>query len=772
MYKKIERKINYKSLMHDMALVAGSENNIEDFLMRSFNLIGNTLDINRVYYFCYEKDKHEVSNILEWVKGDTTKEQENLQAMSCDDVVWFYNKLVTRKIIKYNDVNRISDNKIRSILIKQQIKSILVVPVYVHNEFRGFVGFDQCNRFREWNEFDEYILYTLSIMCAQCIKEKLYKEAILREHQQLLAMVDNLGGLSYAIDRESYEIIFANNELKRLYDDDLEGKVCYQVLQGKEHPCEFCTNKYITNINDTYEWEYYNEILQKEYYLIDRLIELPDGRTVRFEIGLDISDRKNLEKKLYDEKELLKVTLLSIGDGVITTDTKGNITMINKVAEEITGWSNKEAKGKPLDEVFEIINKYTRIQCENPVEKALKTEKIVGLANHTVLISKQCQERDIADSAAPIKDLEGNIIGVVLVFRDVTESIKKEEAIRYLSRRDSVTGLYNRNYFEKLIQEMNVKENLPISVIMGDVNGLKMTNDVFGHQEGDRLLKSIGRIIKESCRNGDLAARWGGDEFVVILRKTSEKQAWDVCNSIKERCSKPEENLSHFSISLGYASKQKQNEDIIAVLKQAEDHMYKNKLLESKSLRSSIIASMQKTLYERSHETEEHAVRLAYNCKKIGELIHLSSNEIDELQLLAVLHDIGKIAIKDDVLLKPGKLNDEEWDEMKRHPEIGYRIVQSVPELSHIAEYLLCHHERWDGKGYPQGLSGENIPLHSRIIAVADAYDAMTNDRPYRKALSVEKAKQELRDNAEKQFDPKVVDIFLNKVIISDEKIK
>ncbi len=179
---------------------------------------------------------------------------------------------------------------------------------------------------------------------------------------------------------------------------------------------------------------------------------------------------------------------------------------------------------------------------------------------------------------------------------------------------------------------------------------------------------------------------------------------------------------------------------------------------------SSIILSMQKILFEKSYETEEHAVRVAENCKKIGVFMGLSSVEINELELLAILHDIGKIAISDEILTKPEKLNDDEWTEMKKHPEIGCRIVQSVPELFHVAQYILYHHERWDGHGYPEGLKGGEIPLASRILAVADAYDAMRFDRPYRRGMTRKEAKKELMKNAGTQFDPDVIQIFLHNI--------
>ena len=189
--------------------------------------------------------------------------------------------------------------------------------------------------------------------------------------------------------------------------------------------------------------------------------------------------------------------------------------------------------------------------------------------------------------------------------------------------------------------------------------------------------------------------------------------------------------------------------------------MYKTKLLGAKSYRNVVLSSIKKTLFEKSDETEEHGKRMGRYCREIGETLGLSSLQLDELEVFSMLHDIGKIGIDEHILQKPGKLTPEEWTIMRTHPEIGYRIAHTVPELANIADYILAHHERWDGKGYPKGLVGKEIPLLSRILSVVDAYDAMTQDRSYRKALAVSEAKEELRRHAGTQFDPQIVDVFL-----------
>lgn len=348
--------------------------------------------------------------------------------------------------------------------------------------------------------------------------------------------------------------------------------------------------------------------------------------------------------------------------------------------------------------------------------------------------------------------------------RDITDRKKKEEDIRYLSYHDVLTGLYNRAFFEEECLRLDTLRQLPLSIVMGDINGLKLTNDIFGHAEGDLLLREIAAILRDCCRKEDIIARMGGDEFCILLPQSDLAIAQSICERIYSACAEHEiesESRSyHPSISLGYATKSRENQPIEAILKDAEDLMYKHKLLERNSIHSSLVASIRATMQEKNHETRDHADRLNQYTQAIGKKLGMGRDQLYELELLSTLHDIGKIGVADHILNSKSPLTGQEWAEIRKHPEVGYRIALSSPELVPIANGILCHHERWDGKGYPKGLAGERIPLLARIIAVADAYDAMVSDRPYRKAMASEAALAEIERNAGSQFDPAIASLF------------
>ncbi len=235
----------------------------------------------------------------------------------------------------------------------------------------------------------------------------------------------------------------------------------------------------------------------------------------------------------------------------------------------------------------------------------------------------------------------------------------------------------------------------------------------------------------------------------------------DLVNKIRESVAQISAFHFKISIALGYAQKDENSRGSEFVMSLAEKRMYRNKLMGNNSARNSTISTLLKTLHEKHSETEEHTMRIKSLSLRLAKRLDLSQDKLDEIELLSLLHDIGKIAVPESILLKPDKLTKEEWEIMKSHADVGYRIAKSTPELSHIAYEILSHHERYDGTGYPNGLKGEGIPILARIINVIDSFDVMTHKRAYKDAMSTESAFLELKACSGSQFDPLLVDAFI-----------
>jgi len=510
-----------------------------------------------------------------------------------------------------------------------------------------------------------------------------------------------------------------------------------------------------TKSGDLRNWDFYSA----------KIGNLSDGRNLIMSVAMDITVRTSLEEQLSSEKKLLEITLSSVGDGVISCDRKGKIVFFNRVAEQLTGWKAEEVKGRKIEDIFNIVDEFTRDKRESIIKKVIESKYKNELAENTILISKDGIERPIEDSAAPIIDENGEVGGVVLVFRDFSAKKQRLDQIQYLSYHDKLTGLYNRRFYEEELRRLDTERNLPLTIIMGDINGLKLINDSFGHGMGDDLLKKAAQAIKAGCREDDIIARIGGDEFIVLLPKTDSTMAEKVINRIKETMETDKSGAIDISISFGFDTKREKKEDINEVFKKAEDHMYQNKLFEGPNMKNQTINSIIDKLHEKNIVDRNHAEKISRLSESMGKEIGLNEEKIETLKKLGLLHDIGEIAIEKDILEKKGELTESERDEVNRHPEIGYRILSTVKDMTEMAEYVLYHHERWNGKGYPKGLKAEEIPIEDRIIAIADAYEAMSSDRSYRGALPIKVVIDELEKNAGTQFDPELVFIFIKKVI-------
>ena len=301
---------------------------------------------------------------------------------------------------------------------------------------------------------------------------------------------------------------------------------------------------------------------------------------------------------------------------------------------------------------------------------------------------------------------------------------------------DGLTGLYNRKFYEEEVKRIfSNKRNYPISLIIGDLDGLKMTNDTLGHKKGDELIINAAKCLAKSFRKGEVVARVGGDEFSVVLPECSEEEIIRVYQRILEENKHMNEGLEiPFNISLGYATQKQLGESFESVSKAADNRMYSNKMKNGQKSKDEMIAALLLTLTSKDATAEAHLNRTSEIIANFAKFLGRSESRIEELKLFAKFHDIGKAGIPKAILLKEGALTPEEVEEMQRHSEIGYKLTKFVPYLAFAADWILHHHENWDGTGYPGKLVGEKIPYESRVMLLVGTYVAMTSAREGYKA--------------------------------------
>lgn len=403
-----------------------------------------------------------------------------------------------------------------------------------------------------------------------------------------------------------------------------------------------------------------------------------------------------------------------------------------------------------------------RVPAENYKEFA-----VLGKTINMLLDKVQTYVKKLEENEESLKATNNELETTLKQLTTAEEALDySEEKLYYLSYHDQLTGLYNRFFFEARLRQLSEKPEYPTTIISTDIDGLKLINDTIGHSAGNRLLKICAGIVSESLNGEGILARIGGDDFSAILPLVSKEEGEKIARQIRYQVNyynRAHANLP-LSLSIGVATTEDRSISLKKLLKLAEDQMVRNKLHRHGSASNNVVRSLVTAIGERDNYSQGHAKRLEKMCLSVGEKMGLSSQQLADLALLAQVHDLGKVAIPDAILFKPGPLTEEEWQIMKRHSEKGYRIASSSTDLAAVANLILRHHEHWDGSGYPLGLKGSEIPVECRILAIADAFDVMTNERSYKKPVSVKTALQELRACSGRQFDPYVTEIFVNLV--------
>lgn len=450
----------------------------------------------------------------------------------------------------------------------------------------------------------------------------------------------------------------------------------------------------------------------------------------------------------YSSKGMLNTTrkmiLEYMGTPMILFDYEGHVADTNKDMRDLFPvLNNQETRLSLLD--FLQIGAFVELRNTN-TDQGFEWENPGTVGARMYNCSFTC-----------LKDEKERIIGHLLIMRNME------------TERDMLTQLYSKNSFYSEMDKLLTKDVYPVTIVVCNANGIGLVNDVFGWKKGNELLRQAADLLRDNLPQTAVLARLADGDMVAALVQTEQEYAQRLFENIRDQYQECNDTGINTDIEYGIAVIRDASMSMEDALREASESMRTKKLMNQSSQKSSLLDSLTQTLTESDYETEEHVERTREMAIRLGRALRLTDGDLGKLALLAVLHDIGKIAIPHSILLKPGKLTDAEWEIMKSHTEKGYRIASASKELQPIGQYILHHHERWDGGGYPGGLVGEEIPLLSRIITVVDSHDVMVHDRPYHKAMSGEAAEEELRRCAGTQFDPNLVEVFLQ--VLKEEKV-
>jgi len=340
--------------------------------------------------------------------------------------------------------------------------------------------------------------------------------------------------------------------------------------------------------------------------------------------------------------------------------------------------------------------------------------------------------------------------------------IKKDIQIQNMQYRSELPGLFSRKYFMEALVTYDIDENLPISIIMGDINGLAIIDDSLGQSTVDEILSKIFLILKKISRKNDVVIGFSNGEFALILPKTNETKANDIVSKLRAL----KEKVGFIDVSISCNTKTKLNKDInlSEVVKEAVEELNKNRTTQKVSHENNTTNLIMEMLFEKNHREMLHSQRVSLLCEKLAKKLGFDKGMVERIRKTGMLHDIGKIGIDEDILNKNDKLSDKEWLEIKKHPIIGYLILSASEEFLVHAKDVLQHHERIDGKGYPNGIKDEEISITAKIIAIADTYDALVSERTYKLPMNQENAIKEIIRCSDTQFDEEIVKAFVEMI--------
>jgi diguanylate cyclase (GGDEF)-like protein/PAS domain S-box-containing protein/putative nucleotidyltransferase with HDIG domain len=604
------------------------------------------------------------------------------------------------------------------------------------------------------NQYDQIVEFDKKLSAS----EEKYK-GLITQMQLGIALYEGNG----SDDITNYKLTDVNNcheVLTGFKNSEILGKYFYQIHVNFE-PSHLDNLNHTLRTGEPTRYERYQKTTDKYYEIIAYRPKLNQVAV----IVNDVTQRRLAEEKVRISENNFRSVFEYSADTIFLLD-QSTVINCNSAAVTLLGYDSRESIiGKTPLEFSPEIQPDGKLSSEYILENINYCNKY---GKHKFEWWHQKLDGTLIPSEIVMTTIRSNDKNIFhAMCRDISDRKQMEEKLQFLSYHDQLTGLYNRRFFEEELIRLDQENYYPLTITMADINGLKLINDSFGHATGDEYIKKVANVLLLGAGVTDVVCRLSGDEFIIMSPNKTVDQVKKMVDKIKELSSNEKVRSVNISVSFGYSSKDSAEDSMIEVLKKAEDFMYKKKLFESPSMRGKTISTIITTLHEKNPREEQHSHRVSQLCEKMGRVLEMQEDEIRELKTVGLLHDIGKVAVDEGILNKNGKLTAEEMEEIRKHPEIGYRILSTVNELAEMAEYVLAHHERWDGLGYPKGLRGEEIPKQSSIIAIADAYDAMISERSYRKALTKEYAVSELLKGAGTQFNAEYVQVFVEKVIDS-----
>jgi len=483
-------------------------------------------------------------------------------------------------------------------------------------------------------------------------------------------------------------------------------------------------------------------------------------------IANSIKEKEMSNEQLLSEKEFLNTVLITIGDGIIVTDEEQKIQMVNMAAVQMIGIDDEKLIGTTGDQFVTFVDYKTQEKLKSLIALAIESKKIVERQESYMIISER--KMLVEESASPILDRQKNLTGIVYVFRNITDSMKRKQEIEFLSYHDQLTGLFNRRYFEEISTVMLEEKNLPLSLIIGDLNALKLTNDAFGHLKGDQMITVFSDVLKSSFSPNTIVARIGGDEFAILLPNTRPDQAEVLIRDIRLKLKGTSVGQVPVTAAFGHATVNETSDSFPNIFRLADEAMYNQKLLDHVMVKKTIV---NRIILENNHRQKGKKEEIRQSVHLIGnflEYLDMDETTIRKMRKAAFVYDIGYVTVPNSVIKSNMSLTKIDWEEVKSHPVSAYNILKNIDHYAEIAEDVLTHHEWFNGSGYPRGLVGKNIPFGARILALVTDYVAMTHERPYRKALTKEEVSQQMQEESGKRYDPEFVALFLDFIKIRD----